>query len=87
VWSLVATLLALGAAQMVSYARARAEAVGVECKVGLMSRPERIVLLALGFVLAQWGLLPAVMWLLAGLTWWTALQRARHVLAKLRGPA
>ena len=86
IWSLVATLVALGAAQMVSYARARAEAVGVECRVGLMSRPERIVVLAAGLVLARWGLLPAFMWLLAVLTSGTALHRARHVLAKLRDP-
>ena len=37
---------------LVSYVRARAEGLHVECKVGLMQRPERIVLLALG-VLAQ----------------------------------
>ena len=42
---------------LVSYVRARAEGLQIECKVGLMQRPERIVLLALG-VLAQ-GLLPA----------------------------
>jgi CDP-diacylglycerol--glycerol-3-phosphate 3-phosphatidyltransferase len=42
---------------LVSYVRARAEGLRIECKVGLMQRPERIVLLALG-VLAQ-GLLPA----------------------------
>ena len=34
----VAVLVAMGAAQLVSYTRARAEALGVECKVGLMSR-------------------------------------------------
>jgi CDP-diacylglycerol---glycerol-3-phosphate 3-phosphatidyltransferase len=85
-WGLVATLIALGAAQMVSYARARAEAVGVECKVGFMSRPERIVGLAAGLVLAPWGLLPYFMWLLAVLTSFTALHRAVHVLAKLRSP-
>ena len=42
---------------LVSYVRARAEGLQIECKVGLMQRPERIVLLALG-VLAQ-GLIPA----------------------------
>jgi CDP-diacylglycerol---glycerol-3-phosphate 3-phosphatidyltransferase len=84
VWSLVATLIALGAAQMVSYARARAEAVGVECKVGFMSRPERVVGVALGLVLQPVGLLPFFMWLLAVLTSWTAVRRAVHVLRKLR---
>jgi CDP-diacylglycerol--glycerol-3-phosphate 3-phosphatidyltransferase len=83
-WSVVAGLVALGAAQMVSYARARAEAVGVDCRVGLMSRPERIVVLAVGFLLAAWGLLPAAVWVLAALTSVTALQRARHVLRLLK---
>lgn len=48
----VAMLVVMGAAQLVSYTRARAEALGAECKVGLMSRPERVVVLAVGFALA-----------------------------------
>ncbi len=47
-WTTFATLLFMGASQLVSYTRARAEALGVECKVGLMSRPERIVVLMVG---------------------------------------
>jgi CDP-diacylglycerol---glycerol-3-phosphate 3-phosphatidyltransferase len=83
-WSFAATLIALGAAQMVSYARARAEAVGVECKVGFMSRPERVVGVALGLALQPVGLLPFFVWLLAVLTSWTAGRRGVHVLRKLR---
>ena len=41
-------VLALLGSMLVSYTRARAEALGVECKVGIMSRPERVVLIAIG---------------------------------------
>jgi CDP-diacylglycerol--glycerol-3-phosphate 3-phosphatidyltransferase len=40
---------------MVSYTRARIEALGIECKVGLFTRPERVVILALGLLLSRFG--------------------------------
>ncbi len=57
---------------MVSYTRARAEAIRVECKIGLLQRPERIILLAFG-LLTGW-MLP-VLWILAIFTNVTAFQR------------
>ena len=42
------TLLALIGSVMVSYVRARAEGVGIECKIGFMQRPERVVVTSLG---------------------------------------
>ena len=54
--SLVGILLvgiALLSSQLVSYIRARAEAVGLECQVGLFTRAERVVVLALGLLLNQ----------------------------------
>ena len=95
-WESAAVLVAMGTAQLVSYTRARAEALGVECKVGLMSRPERIVVLGLGLLLSGWhvgsvSLLTVAVYLLAVLTSLTVLQRMVHVLRKLRaagdGPA
>jgi CDP-diacylglycerol--glycerol-3-phosphate 3-phosphatidyltransferase len=92
----VAVLVFLGAAQMVSYSRARAEALGVECKVGFMSRPERMVGLGLGFLFSGWyvgdvSMLVWMVYLLAVLTSFTVFQRVRHVLRSLRatghGPA
>ena len=85
----VAVLVFMGAAQMVSYVRARAEALGVDCKVGFMSRPERLVVLGVGFVLSGWHLggtsiLVWVVWVLAVLTSLTVLQRMLHVMRKLR---
>ena len=51
---IVAVLVFMGSAQMVSYVRARAEALGVDCKVGFMSRPERLVGLGIGFLFSWW---------------------------------
>ena len=50
-WDLAAVFIALMMCFLVSYTRARAEALGLECKVGLASRPERIVLLLVGLLL------------------------------------
>jgi CDP-diacylglycerol--glycerol-3-phosphate 3-phosphatidyltransferase len=88
-WTAGVALVFLGASQMVSYTRARAEALGVECKVGLMSRPERLVVLGVGFVFSGWHLggtsvLVYVLWVLAVLTSLTVVQRMLHVMRKLR---
>ena len=66
---------------MVSYTRARAEAVGIECKEGFFQRTERIVVLIVG-LLTGW-MLP-VLWILAVFTNLTALQRILDVYAKSR---
>src|SRR3954449_9188973 len=74
---------------MVSYTRARAEALGVECKVGLATRPVRVVILSVGLVLAKGAgildieLLEASVWVLAGLSVITVGQRIFHVRAEL----
>lgn len=49
-WGVV-TLLALSGSIMVSYVRARAEGLGLECKVGFMQRPERVVALSVGAII------------------------------------
>jgi CDP-diacylglycerol--glycerol-3-phosphate 3-phosphatidyltransferase len=74
----VVILLALMGSVLTSYARARAEGVGIECKVGVMERPERIGLLALGLI-AGYRFLMAVMLILAVTTHVTVIQRVRHV--------
>jgi CDP-diacylglycerol--glycerol-3-phosphate 3-phosphatidyltransferase len=61
---------------LVSYARARAEGLGLRCDVGWLQRPERIILLGVGLMA---GLLVPVLWILAILTNFTALQRIVHV--------
>ena len=71
-----AAFLALCGSFMVSYARARAESLGFEAKMGLMQRPERIVLIGLAALLHTTALIGAI-WLVALLANFTALQRIR----------
>lgn len=75
------TMVALLGSLLVSYTRARAEALGLECKVGLMSRPERIVLMAIGLF---FNVLPYVIYILAALTTFTVIQRVVHTYRELR---
>jgi CDP-diacylglycerol--glycerol-3-phosphate 3-phosphatidyltransferase len=73
--------VALAGSVMVSYIRARAEGLGVECKLGVMTRPERVVTLGVGLVVGQWWL-PAVsvaLGAIAALTIVTSVQRVTHV--------
>ncbi len=67
---------------MVSYTRARAEALDVECKVGILQRPERVILLIFGLLT---GWMVAVLWLLAILTNVTVFQRIYDVYKKTIG--
>jgi CDP-diacylglycerol--glycerol-3-phosphate 3-phosphatidyltransferase len=62
---------------MVSYTRARAEALIKSCKVGFMERPERIVLVILGALFAKWGVMAPVLWVLAVLSTITVIHRIR----------
>jgi CDP-diacylglycerol--glycerol-3-phosphate 3-phosphatidyltransferase len=74
-------VLALLGSILVSYTRARAEALGVECKVGLMSRPERIILIAIGLF---FDVLPYVIYIMLALTAFTVIQRVVHTYRQLR---
>ncbi len=56
-WTVIITVLAITGSFMVSYTRARAEALGMSCKKGLMQRPERITLLIIGSLL---GAIPGI---------------------------
>jgi phosphatidylglycerophosphate synthase len=79
-----ATVLAVLASLMVSYTRARAEALGVECKVGIADRPVRVVILSIGLVFAGvLGLLAPAVYVLAGLSVITVIQRIVHVRREL----
>ncbi|NPA49388.1 MAG: CDP-alcohol phosphatidyltransferase family protein [Thermodesulfobacteria bacterium] len=74
-WALL-SFFALTGSLMVSYARARAEALGLECKVGLLTRFERLAILTLGLLLEWVTFSLAIIAILANLT---ALQRMLHV--------
>jgi CDP-diacylglycerol--glycerol-3-phosphate 3-phosphatidyltransferase len=75
---------------MVSYTRARAEALGVECKVGLATRAVRVVILSAGLLFAKgaglgdFELLAPAIYAMAVLTGFTVLQRVFHVRSALR---
>jgi CDP-diacylglycerol--glycerol-3-phosphate 3-phosphatidyltransferase len=60
---------------MVSYTRARAEALISQCKVGFMERPERIVLIIIGALFNHWGAMAPVLWVLAVLSTITVAHR------------
>ncbi len=77
----VAIFLALAGSLMVSYARARAEAVDEECEVGLAERPERMIILIVGALLGP-AVFRVALWVLAILSHVTAAQRVRYVLSR-----
>jgi CDP-diacylglycerol--glycerol-3-phosphate 3-phosphatidyltransferase len=82
-----AVVVAVLASLMVSYTRARAEALGVECKVGIANRAVRVVILSAGLLLADLDLLAPAVYVLAGLGSITVLQRILHVRRALSAPA
>ena len=82
-WAWLAVwVLAFSGSFMVSYTRARAEGLGIDCSVGFAERPERmgvlLLLLIFGFGASGWFLLA-----LSLLTWWTVYQRTTHSARKL----
>jgi len=82
-------MLAMGGSLMISYTRAKAEAMGLDCSVGLMQRAERVVLLGLGslaFGLMWDGIvLSGIIVIVAVLTNWTALHRIVWVYKQASG--
>ena len=64
-WMGVVTFAAMVGSVMVSYVRARAEGLGIECKVGFMQRPERVVVTALTAILT--GVSGSLWWLAGGM--------------------
>jgi CDP-diacylglycerol--glycerol-3-phosphate 3-phosphatidyltransferase len=92
-FAVAAVVVAVLASLMVSYTRARAEALGVECKVGIATRAVRVTILSIGLVFARgaslghFELLEPAVYLLAALSAFTVLQRIFHVRSELRSQA
>jgi CDP-diacylglycerol--glycerol-3-phosphate 3-phosphatidyltransferase len=90
--AVAATVAAVLFSLMVSYTRARAEALGVECKVGLGQRAVRVVILSAGLLFARgaslgdFELLAPSVYVLAALTLFTTFQRIAHVRRELTKP-
>jgi CDP-diacylglycerol--glycerol-3-phosphate 3-phosphatidyltransferase len=91
--AVAAVVIAVLGSLMVSYTRARAEALGVSCKVGLATRPVRVVILSIGLVFAQgasigdFELLAPAVYVLAALTVITMIQRIVYVRGQLNARA
>jgi CDP-diacylglycerol--glycerol-3-phosphate 3-phosphatidyltransferase len=82
-WAVVLAVAAVVGSFLVSYTRARAEALGLKGDVGLGSRAERVVLITAGLVFAPWGGLPWAIAVLAATAWLTVVQRVLHVRKQL----
>ncbi len=88
--AVAAVVAAVLASLMVSYTRARAEALGVACRVGLATRPVRVVILSAGLVFAKgaslghFALLAPAVYVLAALSIVTVIQRIVYVRRQLR---
>src|SRR5436853_3007332 len=88
--AVAAVVVAVLGSLMVSYTPARAEALGVACKVGLATRPVRVVILSIGLVFAKgaslgnFELLAPAVYVLAALAAVTTVQRILYVRAQLR---
>jgi CDP-diacylglycerol---glycerol-3-phosphate 3-phosphatidyltransferase len=87
---IVAGLISLGAGQVVSYVKARAQSLGLNGDVGIAERLERLIIVGVGGIVtglgADWGL-PAALWLLAVLSVITIFQRLIHAARTERVPA
>ncbi len=85
-WITGGALAALVAGQVVSYAKARAEAVGATANVGIAERAERLIIAALAVLLTGFGVpyvLPIAMWIIGVLGLVTVIQRIVHVRGQL----
>ncbi len=82
--ALMAAFAAVIGSFLVSYTRAKAEAIGLRGDVGFGSRVERVVLVSVGLGLAPWGLLQWPIYLRAAIAWATVAQRILFVRRQLR---
>jgi CDP-diacylglycerol--glycerol-3-phosphate 3-phosphatidyltransferase len=82
-WALALTIAAIAGSFLVSYTRARAEALGLKGDVGLGSRAERVVVITGGLVFAPWGGLPWAIVVLTASAWITVVQRVLAVRRQL----
>jgi CDP-diacylglycerol--glycerol-3-phosphate 3-phosphatidyltransferase len=83
-WIVVLAYIAALSSQMVSYARARAEGLGMSLKSGLMARPERVLVLGAGLIIGGESWLVWTLAFLAVTSTFTAVQRIVTVWLKLR---
>ncbi|MBI4289463.1 MAG: CDP-alcohol phosphatidyltransferase family protein [Chloroflexi bacterium] len=83
-WGILLVNISLVTSGLVSYIKARAEGIGLACPVGLFTRAERVILLAVGLLLGQTAMV-IVLAITAVLSLATAAQRLLYVWQQLRG--
>lgn len=81
-WTAGVVLAAYALAVFTSYIRAKAESLGFDCKVGLLERAERLIVLNVGLILTP--ILVPLLWILAALSAFTVVQRLVHVFRQAR---
>jgi CDP-diacylglycerol--glycerol-3-phosphate 3-phosphatidyltransferase len=82
-WGVALAFAAMGGSFLVSYTRARAEAIGLKGDVGFGSRAERVTVIAVGLAFAPFGSLPYVVAVLTATAWLTVVQRVIYVRKQL----
>jgi len=82
--ALAFAIAAIAGSFLVSYTRARAEALGLRGDVGIGSRAERVVVISVGLAFAPWGGLPWAIYILTVTAWITVAQRVLSVRSQLR---
>jgi len=84
-WGVALAGVAMMSSQLVSYIRAKAEALNINCEIGLFTRPERVVILSIGLLLSRFSnVLLIALAIIAVLSFFTAGQRLFFVWKKIK---
>ena len=84
-WGVALAAVAMMSSQLVSYIRAKAEAMNINCEIGLFTRPERVVILSLGLLLSRFNYVLLIsLAIIAVLSLFTAGQRLFFVWKKIK---
>jgi CDP-diacylglycerol--glycerol-3-phosphate 3-phosphatidyltransferase len=84
-WGVALAGIGMMSSQLVSYVRAKAEAMNINCEIGLFTRPERVVILSLGLLLSKFNyVLLIALAIIAVLSLFTAGQRLFFVWKKIK---
>jgi CDP-diacylglycerol---glycerol-3-phosphate 3-phosphatidyltransferase len=84
-WGVTLAAVTMMSSQLVSYIRAKAEAMNINCEIGLFTRPERVVILSIGLLLSRFNyVLLIALAIIAVLSLFTAGQRLFFVWKKIK---
>jgi len=84
-WGVALAGITLISSQLVSYVRAKAEALNINCEIGIFTRPERVVILSVGLLLSKFdNVLLIALAIIAALSFFTAGQRLFFVRKKIK---